>query len=129
MRNYLLVIVFCLFATTIFAQNNLTGTWNTGEQNTLVKIHEVDSVYVGEIISSDNPEVKLGKVIVKDFKQDGDEWVCQLFAAKRKKWFNAEIEIEDGKLKISVGRGFHSKTVEWEKVETKEVINSDNLAE
>jgi predicted small secreted protein len=68
MRNYLLVIVFCLFATTIFAQNNLTGTWNTGEQNTLVKIHEVDSVYVGEIISSDNPEVKLGKVIVKDFK-------------------------------------------------------------
>jgi hypothetical protein len=129
MKKCFFAMIFCLFGTTLFAQSDFIGTWNTGEQNTLIKIHEVDSEYIGEIISSENPEAKIGATIIKDFKLDGDTWECQLFAAKRKKWVDAEIEYSEGKLKISVSKGFRSKTIEWEKVETKSEENDSSKTE
>ncbi len=115
MKNLFLVLFFSVCSFTLFAQSNLSGTWNTGKYNTLVKIYKNEAVYIGKIISSDNPKAKIGKLLIKDLKLDNGEWKCQLYAPKRKEWYDAEMEKDGDILEITVSVGFFSKTVEWKK--------------
>jgi uncharacterized protein (DUF2147 family) len=113
--HFFLLIV--LLSPALFAQTELTGTWSTGEQNTLIEIVENDGVLSGEILSSDNPKAIIGKQVLKEIKKDDDEWRGKIFAAKKKKWYGARLTPEEDILKITVKSGFISKTVEWKRVE------------
>lgn len=117
MKKLFAVLIFSLLGSALFAQNDLTGTWDTGKDSTLVKIYEKEGVYFGEIVSSDNPKAEIGKQLIKDLKNEDGEWKGKLYAAKKKKWVDAEMELEDDNLKITVKAGFVKKTIEWKKVE------------
>jgi uncharacterized protein (DUF2147 family) len=116
MKKLFLVLIFSLLSSALFAQTDLTGTWNTGKDNTLVKIFEKDGVYVGEIESSDNPKAEIGKQLIKDLRNEDDEWAGKLYAIKKKEWVDAEMELIDDNLKITIKAGFFKKTIEWKKV-------------
>lgn len=118
MKKLFLVLIFSLFGLTLFAQTDLTGTWNTGKDSTLVKIFANEGVYFGEIVSSDNPKAEIGKQLIKDLKNEDGAWKGKLYAVKKKEWVDAVMELEDGNLKITVSVGFRKKTIEWEKVES-----------
>jgi len=117
MKKLIAVLIFSLLGPALFAHTDLTGTWDTGMENTLVKIFEKEGVYFGEIVSSDNSKAEIGKQIIKDLKNEDDEWKGKLYVIKKKKWVNAVMELEDGHMKITIKAGFKKKTIEWKKVE------------
>jgi len=118
MKKLFLVLIFSLLGSALVAQTDLTGTWDTGKDSTLVKIFEKEGVHFGEIVSSDNPKAEIGKQLIKDLKNEDGEWKGKLYAAKKQKWVDAVMKLEDGDLKITVKQGFMKKTIEWKKVES-----------
>jgi uncharacterized protein (DUF2147 family) len=115
MKNLFLVTLISLAGSSIFAQSDIVGTWNTGDQNTLVKIEQVDGFYTGIIISSDNDKAKPGTLIMKDVKHKKDKLEGKMFAIRKGKWLDAELHHTEDKLVIIISAGFRNKTVEWTK--------------
>ena len=115
MKNLILIVVtLCSFS--VFGQSQLNGTWNTGEDNTKIEISESESQITGNIKSSDNPKAQIGKVILKDLKEEGNNWKGKIFAAKKQKWYEAVITPKGNTLEIEISVGFFSKTIEWTKI-------------
>lgn len=40
--KYTILIAFSILSHCVFGQSNLTGTWDTGEDNTIIEITEID---------------------------------------------------------------------------------------
>jgi uncharacterized protein (DUF2147 family) len=116
-RSIFFVSMLSLFSITAFSQTDISGKWNTGDQNTLVEIVQQNGVYIGKIISSDNPKVKQGKVILRNVKAKKAGWAGEIYAPRRSEWYDAEISTSGNKLKLKMSVGFISKTVEWTKVD------------
>ena len=115
MKILIISLFLCLLTVTAFTQSNLTGTWNTGNQNTLVKIYKQNEYYIGEIILTENENVKPGTLIMKDVTFNKGKWTGKMYAPQQKEWYNAELIPVNNKLTITVTVGFFSKTIEWTK--------------
>lgn len=116
LRSVFLVTMLSLFSITVFSQTDISGKWNTGDQNTIVEIVQQNGVYIGKMISSDNPNVKLGKVILKDVKPQKAYWTGKIYAPRRGEWYDATISTRGNILKLEMSVGFFSKTIEWTKL-------------
>ena len=113
--KHLILIVATLCSFSVFGQSNLTGTWDTGEDNTIIEITEIEDKPTGKIKSSDNPKAKIGNVILKEVNKNGRIWKGKIYAAKRQEWYDAEITKKGDVLEIQISVGFFRKTVEWKK--------------
>ena len=116
-KSGILILLMALFSITNYAQSQsgITGEWAVGKQNTLVKIQQQNGVYYGEIKTSDNPKVKIGKLMVKDLKQTRGKWRGKIYAPKRKEWYDAEFTPKENSLEITIKVGFMSKTINWKR--------------
>lgn len=112
MKNITFVFVFLLGAISINAQS-IEGLWNTGKENTIVKIKKVDNLYEGAIYSSDNSNAPIGKLIVKDIEKKEGTYIGKIYVDKKRKWYNAEFIRTGNKLKVTVSSGLMDKTVDW----------------
>ena len=110
-----ILIALSIFSYSLFGQSNLIGTWNTGEDNTIIEISEIDRKSAGKIKSSDNPKAKIGNVILKEVNKNGRIWEGKIYAAKRQEWYDADITQKGDVLEIEISVGFLSKTIEWKK--------------
>lgn len=110
-----LILGILFSAISMNAQQAPAGIWNTGKENTKIEIAEVNGVYEGKIVSSDNAKAKIGKQLLKDIKLVDGEWKGKLFAAKRGKWMDAVLKEQGNQLLITVQAGLMSKTIEWAK--------------
>ena len=99
------------------AQDFPKGIWLTGEENTKIETYEKEGAWYGKIVSSDNPKAKIGKDILRAFKQEDGKWKGKLFATKRDKILDAVIEPTEDDLNITVAAGFFTKTLVWKKNE------------
>ena len=115
MKNLILIIA-TLYSFSAFAQADLSGVWATGDDNTKIEIADVDGQVTGKIKSSDNQNAKIGKVILKDLKEDGNQWKGQIFAARRGEWHNVEIKPKKDVLELIISVGLFSKSLEWKKI-------------
>jgi len=114
-RIFVLILLLC-FPLSLFAQDSLAGVWQTGEDNSEVKIIEQDGVYSGKLVSSDNPKAKMGTEILKELSQVDGTWKGSLYAAKRGKWYKASIVPSSDTLNITVSAGIVTQKVTWKKV-------------
>lgn len=117
MKNLILIAVFSVFGLSLYSQTDITGVWNTGDQNTLVKIEKVEDVFIGKIVSSDNPSAKIGNTLIKDVILKKGKWTGQMFAPRKGEWYDAEFKAKENILEIEISVGFMSKTLEWTKEE------------
>ena len=113
MRSLYIAILISLYGITLSAQDNLSGIWNTGNQNTVVKIEKYNDYFIGKIISTSNEKAKPGTLIMKDVTLKKGKWIGKMYAPKRDEWYDAEIIPANNKLTITVTVGFFSKTIEW----------------
>jgi len=118
-RSLILMLIISLYSMNSIAQSNLYGKWTFGEQNTVVNLEQHNRVYSGKIVSSNNPKVKIGTVLVKELKQTKATWKGRVYSPKRMEWYDAEFKTKENKLKIeiSVSR-FYKKTIEWTRVKS-----------
>ena len=115
MKNLLIVTLLSILALNLSAHENLSGTYKTGEDNTLVKIEKQGDVFIGKVISSDDENAKPGTLIIKDLKQKKEKWKGQIFILNRQEWHDATFKIAEDKLTITVTLLFISKSVDWTK--------------
>jgi uncharacterized protein (DUF2147 family) len=115
MKSVFLITLFSLIGSSIVAQSDITGTWNTGDQNTIVKIENRNDVITGKIVSSDNPKAKVGSLLIKDVTIKRGKWKGQLYAPKKDEWYDAEFTNKENILEVVISAGLMRKTVEWTK--------------
>jgi len=101
----------------IASGNGLEGNWQTGEDNSVVQVFEQDSEYFGKLVSSDNPNAKMGTQILRNFKQVDGVWKGTLYAAKRDQLLDAVITPQANTLNITVKAGLVSKKLAWQRVQ------------
>jgi len=113
LKKIVLVLTISLFSVGSFAQSDLTGKYIVGEKNTIVKIEEHKGIYIGIVVSSDNPKAEIGKIFVKELKDIKGIWKGKVYSAKRKEWYDAEFTRKGNILLVDISVGFFSKTLEW----------------
>ena len=98
-------------------QNSLDGRWQTGEDNSIVEVFEQDGEYFGKLVSSDNPNARIGTEILRNFTAAGGTWKGKLYAAKRDKLLDAVITPKADTLNIEVKAGMVSRKLAWQRVQ------------
>ena len=74
LRNVFVLLIISLFSLNSFAQSEVSGDWVVGKKNTVVKIEQDNGIYIGKIVSSDNSNAEIGKLMVKELKQTKGTW-------------------------------------------------------
>ncbi|NJL77210.1 MAG: hypothetical protein HC892_21525 [Saprospiraceae bacterium] len=112
-----IAFAFCILflSLTMHAQESLTGVWNMGQDNTKIKITEGKGIYEGRIASSDNADVKIGNLILKEVKLVDGKWKGKMYAPKKQEWFDAILKVEGKQLLVTVKSGWASQTLKWSK--------------
>lgn len=111
------LILITLCSTSVFAQSELEGIWDTGQEHTKIEISEHNGRLEGVIRSSDNEKAKIGKVILKDLGQQDTQWTGQIWAARRQKWFDVVITPSEDILELEIDARIRRKTVEWKRLQ------------
>ncbi len=115
MKNFILII-FALCSYLMFGQSNLTGTWNTNDENTIIEIVKSKNLIIGKVKSSNNPKAKIGQIILKDLTKNGNTWTGKIYAPKKQEWYDVVITPKNNVLELEISVGFFSKTLEWKKI-------------
>lgn len=97
------------------AQNDISGIWNTGEDETKIEIKRLESEWKGRVLSSNNSDFKPNTVVLRKLTKKGELWRGQIYAPKRNEWYNVEITQKENLLSLEVSLGFLSRTIEWER--------------
>ena len=112
----ILVLTIVIFSSySAVGADDISGIWDTGDENTKIEISEVDGQITGKIMSSDNEKVKIGKVILKGLSQSGSKWKGKIYAARRGEWHDVEITPKEDVLQLKISAGLFSKSLEWKK--------------
>lgn len=113
-----ITLVFALFiAAPLFAQAFIEGRWDTGEQQSTVEISTTAQGITGTIVSSDEPRV-VGKKNLRNLKKVDDHWEGEIYAFKRERWFDVEIEERGDQLELNISVGFFSTQRTWTRLTT-----------
>ena len=99
------------------AQDITEGIWLTGEENTKIETYLKEGLWYGKIVSSDNPKATIGKDILIGFRKDNNQWIGNLYAARRDRIMDASMIALNEKLEITVSAGFLKKKLSWLKEE------------
>lgn len=66
----LAVLVLLLFGAISMNAQSIKGLWNTGKENTIVKVEKVSCQFEGKLHASDNAKATAGKLIIEDLKKN-----------------------------------------------------------
>jgi hypothetical protein len=109
MKILVLFLGVLLTSISMNAQQSINGIWNTGQDNTKIKIDNT----IGKIHSSDNAKATVGKLIIKDLNKVGNSYKGKLYLIRRNLWADA-VFVPNGKLlNVTISAGFQKKTVVW----------------
>jgi uncharacterized protein (DUF2147 family) len=112
-----ITILFLLILCTAFAKaQSIEGLWNTGKENTIIKIQKADQQFAGIIHSSDNSNAPIGTPLMKDMVEKGDYYKGKIYVIRMKKWFDAEFRRSGETMLVKVYTGIKTNTVEWKLV-------------
>ena len=109
----LFLLMFSIVYTS--AQQSLEGLWKTGKEETIIEISFSNEQLIGKIKFSNNKEVDVGKIILKDLRSEENKWVGKIYAIKRKEWYNVEIISKEEVLELKISSGLISKSLQWKK--------------
>lgn len=110
------LLILLLFGAIGMNAQSIEGLWNTGKENTVVRIEKVSSEFEGKIHSSDYAKATKGKLIIKDVKYNNNTYKGKLYLIRRNRWIDAEFAPNKNSLIVTVSAGFQKKTMEWKSV-------------
>ncbi len=112
----LLISFLLLFVSISQDGSDIAGTWKINENNTEVEIKKEGDVYNGTVVKSDI-EKAIGKVILRDFKKEGDKWKGKFYAVKKDRLVDATLNsVAEDMMKMMVMAGPRTKTVPMTRV-------------
>ncbi len=116
MKTLMLILLSVSFLQPIQESNDILGNWKLSEDNTQIEIVKSGDAYNGTVVDSDIKEV-IGKVVLKDFKKQGDVWKGKFYAARKNRLLDATLkETGNNTLEMKVSAGPRSKTLTMTRV-------------
>ena len=115
MHKSLLILILVATSFAVSGQNDISGLWNTGKQNTKVQIVEEEGIYSGVIYSSDNENAKIGRQLLKNVKSEDGKLKGKLYSIKKDKWVNVVVSENEDVLTLKVKAGMIKRTIEWDR--------------
>lgn len=137
----IVLVLFLIFASNLYAQNSIIGTWITQKKDAKIQIYESNGKYFGKIVwikhpldenkqpqkDIKNPDEKLrnqelvGLNILTNFIFEGDNsWTDgKIYDPNNGKTYSCNMKLKDGKLEIRgyVGIPLFGRTEIWERSE------------
>lgn len=112
MKTTLFTTLLLFFLYPIQEETKITGIWKLAENNTEVDITEDGGLYQGTVVKSEATK-GIGKVILQDFKKEGEVWKGKFYAVKRDRLVDATLEPNgQNKLSLQIKAGRMSRTLE-----------------
>jgi len=115
MYNLIFMLTFILMMVNPSANNDITGVWKTGRNNTRVKIYRKNNAMYGKILSSDNPQAPIGKDVLENLTRDGENWKGSMYSWKKDKWVEVTLEPNGDMLKFKINVGVFPVRFEWKR--------------
>lgn len=109
MKNFIFILGLLLTTVSVNAQQSFVGLWNTGQDNTIIKIIS----NTGKIHSSDNKKATVGKLIIKDLKKIDNTYKGKLYLIRKDRWVDAVFVPNGNYLDVTISAGWQSKTLKW----------------
>ena len=109
--SYLFFLIFSFQS--VHAQDQLTGNWQTGKNNTVIEIRTVDNELAGFIVSSANENVTPGTQIIRNLIKKEDGYVGELYAIRTNQWVDGYFEPAGQTMRVTVSMGLMSKKLDW----------------
>lgn len=114
MNKLFFSLLLLLIGSAMYGQDkNIIGLWDTGQQGTIIEVSGSDGALVGKITSSDNPKVKMGTVLLKNFNHSKGLWNVALYSMKRKEWYDGVLKLRGNVLEIEITSGWIKKKISW----------------
>jgi uncharacterized protein (DUF2147 family) len=117
MKIIVLLITLLTSPVSLSAQESFIGHWNTGQENTIIEIKEVDSKIEGRIFSSDNSKASTGNFILKYIYRDEDQVKGKLYSPKRGRWFDASFSPKSNDIEFTITAGWVERKANWKKLQ------------
>lgn len=89
MKTLFLLFTISLLSVSTFAQQSISGIWNTGIENTKIEIKDANSKFEGKIYASDNPKAPKDKLMVKDVWKNNQGYKGKLYIISKARWMDA----------------------------------------
>ncbi len=99
------------------AQQSILGRWNTGQENTVIEVKEVQGKIEGRIVASDHTKAPIGRLILKDVtKENGDIVKGSLYSLRKGKWFDATFSPKSKNMEVILTLGWVTRKFNWIKL-------------
>ena len=115
MYNLIFMLTFILMMINPSDNNEITGVWKTGRNNTRIEIYRKNNAMYGKILSSDNPQAPIGKDVLENLTRDGENWKGTMYSWKRNKKVDVILESNSNLLEIRINMGLFPVKFEWKR--------------
>jgi hypothetical protein len=109
-------LIFLLSSFSSVAQNSILGRWNTGQENTIIEIKEVQGKIEGRIIASNNIKAPIGKLILKDVYRENEHIKGSLYGLRKGKWFDVSFSPQPKNMEVALNAGWVTRKLNWKKL-------------
>jgi len=111
MKTILLLTLSFLLNNSVQEEDKLLGTWKLPKGNVEIQMVEYGDIYTGTVVKAD-VEKAVGKVLMQDFKKDGDVWKGKFYVARKDVLLDATLTLaEDDVLEMEIDAGRRKNTL------------------
>lgn len=98
------------------AQQSIIGRWNSGQENTVIEIKEVQGKIEGRIVASDNSKAPIGRLIVKVVYREDGHISGSVYSLRNAKWFDASFSPQSKNMEVTLAIGLITRKLNWKKI-------------
>lgn len=117
MKPLILTSFLLLLALKTQAQKSIEGVWQTGKDNTIIHVQNIQNEWNGKVVSSDNENASPGKLVIRNMVWNGEIWEGEFYVPPLDSWLDATMEPEGNQAEVTVYVGWFSKSLTWVKME------------
>ena len=106
MKTTIVITLVLFFVSPWQETREIAGLWKMSDNGTEIEIEKEGDAYQGTVVKSEAAKA-MGKVVLQDFKKEGDLWKGKFYAARRDRLVDATLKETDGntlQLEVQAGR-------------------------
>lgn len=117
MKTILLLTLSFLINNPVQDEDKLLGTWELPKNSVEIQMVKDGDIYTGTVVKAD-VEKAIGKVLMQDFKKDGDVWKGKFYVARKGVLLDATLTLlEEDVLEMEIDAGRRKNTINLKRTE------------
>ena len=118
MKNTILIAIIVLVVSGFESKKpTIEGKWNTGVENTIIRIYKTHTGWEGRTVSTDREGVKTNQLVLRGITEKDDQWEGEFYIPKLGVWLDATLVPAEDEMKVTAHTWLMSKTKEWKRIQ------------